>query len=89
VTRNAALRIRAEYDRNTLQHTPHTATHCQTLQHIKVYGQSMASGTRLPNEPQRPRTGSPEESVNQLDNVCSTRLARDYGEEVGNLSVRQ
>ena len=49
----------------------------------------MASGTRLPNEPQRPRTGSPEESVNQLDNVCSTRLARDYGEEVGNLSVRQ
>ena len=49
-----------------------------------VYGQSMASGTRMPNGlgPKDPRMVSPEESTNQLDNVCSTRYAEDLEEEL-------
>eukprot|EP00802_Teleaulax_amphioxeia_P001558 Tamp_01560.p1 GENE.Tamp_01560~~Tamp_01560.p1 ORF type:complete len:1188 (+),score=117.48 Tamp_01560:1247-4810(+) len=46
-----------------------------------VFGESMAAGTRIPNQPVAPGTISDEASVNQLDNICSVQLTRNLAEE--------
>ena len=46
-----------------------------------VWGESMAAGTRVPNEPTRPGGVSAEASVNQLENVCTAELTRNLAEE--------